>query len=249
MSNEITTTQPQALTITESPGFRQLEISEIEHLAKVLCASGFFRDAATAQKAFAKILCGQEIGIPPFMAMAQIHEIQGRLEYSALLMAHLIQRSGWASYEIVEHTETACQIVFTVNGQKHRSIFTMEDAKKADLMKSGMFAKYPRNMLFARALTNGAKWYCPAVLGGIGYIEGEIVSEERPSKIEPKVSRATLKEWADAGNFAAIFEAAEHPDLTEKQREELRAKARQLQTTNLAGVTVEAPQEEDDENT
>jgi hypothetical protein len=36
-------------------------------------------------------------------------------------------------------------------------------------------AKFPRNMLFARAMSNGVKWYCPDVTSGVTvYSEGEI---------------------------------------------------------------------------
>jgi hypothetical protein len=42
----------------------------------------------------------------------------------------------------------------------------MEDAKRANLTGKDNWTKYPRNMLFARALSNGQKWYAPDVFNG-----------------------------------------------------------------------------------
>jgi hypothetical protein len=57
------------------------------------------------------------------------------------------------------------------------SEFTIEDAKKAGLLTSGnrgSWEKYPRNMLFARALSNGAKWHCADIFGGPVYVPEEM---------------------------------------------------------------------------
>jgi hypothetical protein len=48
------------------------------------------------------------------------------------------------------------------------STFTLEDARSAELVKTGSaWAKHPRNMLFARAMSNGVKWHMPDLLGGM----------------------------------------------------------------------------------
>ena len=49
----------------------------------------------------------------------------------------------------------------------------MEDATQARLSGDN-WSKYPKNMLFARALTNGAKWYTPDVFGGAIYEPEEL---------------------------------------------------------------------------
>jgi hypothetical protein len=50
------------------------------------------------------------------------------------------------------------------------------DAKEAGLTggNNDMYKKYSRNMLFARALTNGMRWYTPDLLRcADGYSEGD----------------------------------------------------------------------------
>jgi len=58
------------------------------------------------------------------------------------------------------------------------SVFTIEDAKTAGLYRqSSPWEKYPRNMVFARAITNGARWYCPDVFNGPIYTPDELGAE------------------------------------------------------------------------
>ncbi len=71
-----------------------------------------------------------------------------------------------------------CSIDFYQGKEKiGNSTFTIEDAKKA-LTKN--IDKFPKNMLFARAISNGVKWYSPDVLSGPVYVPEEMqpVTEE-----------------------------------------------------------------------
>jgi len=63
------------------------------------------------------------------------------------------------------------------------STFTIEDAKKA-LTKN--IDKFPKNMLFARAISNGVKWYCPDIFSGPVYVpeEMQVVTTEEATHIE-----------------------------------------------------------------
>jgi hypothetical protein len=48
------------------------------------------------------------------------------------------------------------------------------DAKAAGLAGKDVWKQYPRNMLFARALTNGMRWFTPDLLRcADGYSEGD----------------------------------------------------------------------------
>lgn len=70
-----------------------------------------------------------------------------------------------------------CAIEFTVNGEMRGvSTFTKEDQARAQL--ANLHGKYPRNMWFARAMTNGVAWFVPEVMGGLRvYGPGEIASD------------------------------------------------------------------------
>jgi hypothetical protein len=58
------------------------------------------------------------------------------------------------------------------------SVYTMDHAVAAGLVRpKSPWETAPRNMLLARAMSNGVKWYVPEVLGGLPiYVEGEIVA-------------------------------------------------------------------------
>ena len=56
------------------------------------------------------------------------------------------------------------------------SKFTIEDAKRAGLIKpDSAWLKYPRAMLFSRAISQGARLFCPDAIGGI-YTNEEMAS-------------------------------------------------------------------------
>jgi len=158
-------------------------------IGELLAKSGYFADSREAAQAVVKVLYGQEVGIGPVSAMTGVHIIQGKPAPSAGLMAALIKRSGKYDYRIIEHTDTACEIAFFEHGEEvGRSRFTIDDAKQAGALSgknAHTWKKYPRNMLFARTLSNGAKWYCPDVFGGPVYVADEF-SDAPPIDITPK---------------------------------------------------------------
>lgn len=159
-----------------------MPISEIMTMAKSFSESGMFIDAKQAAQAFVKIQAGQEIGIPPFAAMSGIHIIQGKPVLGAGLIASAIKGSGKYDYRVKEMTDKICSIDF-IQGDEFigNSIFTIEDAKKA-LTKN--IDKFPRNMLFARAISNGVKWFCPDVFSGPVYVPDEMPSQEITENIQ-----------------------------------------------------------------
>jgi hypothetical protein len=163
---------------------QQLPISELMNLAKAFAESGMFADTKSAAQAIVKIQAGQEIGIPPFAAMTGIHIIQGKPTIGAGLIASRLKGSGKYDYRVVEASEKVCSIDFYQGNTKiGNSTFTIEDAKKA-LTKN--IDKFPKNMLFARAISNGVKWYCPDIFSGPVYVpeEMQVVTTEEATHIE-----------------------------------------------------------------
>lgn len=146
---------------------RQVSLDNMMTLAEAFARSGFFKDANDAAKAIVKIQAGRELGIPPVAAMTGINIVQGKINLSANVLASLVKRHPSYNYAIEELDDTMCEISFFENGNiSGVSTFTMEDAAKAGLANGTNWTKYPRNMLFARAISNGVKWYCPDVMGG-----------------------------------------------------------------------------------
>lgn len=144
----------------------------IMELGQVLAKSGFFQDAREASQAVVKVLAGRELGFGPIASMTGVYIVKGRPALSANLMAAAIKRSERYTYRVVELSDKVAEIAFFEAGQEiGRSKFTVEDARRAGTQNMD---KFPRNMLFARALSNGAKWYCPDIFGGPVYTPEEL---------------------------------------------------------------------------
>lgn len=150
---------------------QQLPIPEITSFAKSFVESGMFPDIKTMAQAIVKIQAGQELGIKPFAAMTGIHIISGKPVPGAGIIASRIKASGKYDYTIKELTDKICSIDF-FQGERNigNSSFTIEDAKRAETKN---IYKFPKNMLFARAISNGVKWFAPDVFDGPVYVEEE----------------------------------------------------------------------------
>jgi hypothetical protein len=136
-------------------------------LGKVLAQSGYFSDAKQAAQAAVKVMAGEEVGLGPIASMTNIHIVQGKVTIGANMIAALIRRHPDYDYEVTEHTDKVCSIKFIYKGKPAGvSTFSMEDAATAGLTKNPTWKAHPRNMLFARAISNGAKWYAPDVSAG-----------------------------------------------------------------------------------
>jgi hypothetical protein len=144
-------------------------------LGALLYESGVFPGVSTAAQAFVKILAGMEVGVGPIRAMSSLDVINGKVVMDAPLMASLILHSDRHTYHVEQHNETRCKIDFFRDGTLlGTSDFTIEDAREAGLIKSLQRPTLARDMLFARAISNGARSFCPEVLGGSVYTPEEL---------------------------------------------------------------------------
>jgi hypothetical protein len=179
-------------------------MEDLSRLSTMLANSGFFTDAKGAAQCGVKVLAGLELGVPAFSAMVGIHIINGKPSLSANLMAAIVKRSGKYNYRVKRHSPQECQIEFFENGESVGvSGFTLEEARKAGTKNLDKFA---RNMLFARAMSNGVRWYCPDIFIGAVYTpeelgastneEGEVIEvfEESQPEVQTKLKPVSLTE-------------------------------------------------------
>lgn len=154
---------------------KELSLSDLMSLGKVLQVTGFFRDLRSAEQAVAKILAGRELGLGPVQSLMYVYIVDGRPALAAALIAAKIKSSVKYDYRVLVNTTEACEIEF-FEGEVSlgKSTFTMADAQAAKLGGKDNWRNFPRNMLFARALTNGARWYCPDAFGGPIYTPEEL---------------------------------------------------------------------------
>lgn len=163
--------------------------TDVMALGKAFAESGMFPDIKSAAQAIVKIQAGAELGIGPFQSMSGIHIISGKPTIGAGVMAAMVKGSGKYDYKVLEASERVCKLEF-FEGKVSlgTSSFNIEDAKKAGTKN---LDKFPRNMLFARAMSNGVKWYTPDVFAGPVYVpeEMETVTQDVAHEV---VSKRTL---------------------------------------------------------
>lgn len=150
-----------------------------EHFAK----SGYFRDARDLSQAVVKIAAGEELGLGPMGSMQGIHIIEGKPSLSANVLASLVKRHPNYDYIPRQVSDEGAKIEFFQNGEPiGTSEFSMADAQRAGIAGKQNFRRYPKAMMFARALSQGVRWYCPDVTAGSpAYVPEELgaeVSEE-----------------------------------------------------------------------
>jgi hypothetical protein len=159
------------MTTTElaprAPRMAMGSLEDPEALGRVLAASGYFQDARDAAQAVVKVLAGAELGFGPIASMTGVYIVKGRVTLSANLMAAAIKRHPKYDYRVKDLTDTKAEVSFYERGQEiGSSEFTMDDARRAQLANGENWKKYPRNMLLWRAMSNGAKFYCPDAFSG-----------------------------------------------------------------------------------
>lgn len=200
-----------------------IKYKELEHVSGQLQRSGYF-DVHNAAQAFAKVCAGAELGIPPFQALSQIHIVKGKPSLSYTAQARLLKASGKYDYRIESHTEQGCTIVFFQLGADKpvrigTETYTIEMAQKAGLLRNPTWSAHPRNMLFARCLTNGIRFHCPDALSMAAYdeYEAEVIEAEFAEVSNQPTPKAIPVQAIEAGSEAlrqVCRDKCQHKDVT-----------------------------------
>ena len=148
--------------------------NDLANVAEAMAKSGYFEDSKSAAQAIVKIMAGQELGLGPFASMAGINVIKGKPALGANMIATLIKNDPRYDYKVKQLNDDICELTFFEDGiQLGVSTFTKANLEQTEGGKmtapgttKSMKARFPRNLLFARAMTNGAKWYTPGIFGG-----------------------------------------------------------------------------------
>ena len=180
-------------------------------------------------RAFVKIQAGYEHGFQPFYSMQNFNIIQGKVTMSAEAIGSKIKSHKRYDYKTIEHDDQHCKIQFIKDGKHdYVSTFTIADAKRAGLYKADSgWAKYPRAMLFARALTQGGRIVCPeAIKGAITEDEaaneiidgetGEIIDVNAVDIIGPPTPEIIKTEVKEKGKTDKTKAAVKESSKTEK---------------------------------
>ena len=172
-------------------------------VAQVFVQSGMFPDAKSVATAASKLIVGRGLGLTDYDSMAGLHIIKGKVVLASNTMAAAIKASGKYDYSSTT-TESECTITFyLVNNGKREEIgsttFSMEDAQNAGL-RGDNWKKWPKAMLFARAISAGYREHCPDALGAAPvYVqehgESEIAEDPKQLPAPIPVIQAAPREW------------------------------------------------------
>lgn len=203
--NEIVKAESKPITVLQ-------HFDDMQRIAKMAIASQLVLNGESGSreeliaKATMCIMTGFELGLRPAEALRSIIVVKGRTTFSAGFMAARIKASGKYTYAVQKHDDTICSVSFyeKIDNKMVQigiSTFTIDDARKAGLVKpGGAYEKNPSDMMFARAISRGARRFCPDLFMGAAYtpedmqgdiIEGEVIeveeSEETPVEATAEV--------------------------------------------------------------
>lgn len=189
--------QPQnrALGEVDRCAFEPQNWTDAARMAEALHKSGLLPDSVrTPQAALAIIIQGRELGLTVMQSLRGISVINGKPSPSAQLMVALVKRSHVCEYLecISSDAESSTWRTRRRGEQEVRITWTIEDAKRAGLLRSGkdggpgMWARFPRNMLKWRAATDLCREVYPDVVGGL-YTPEELTESAPPAERSPEI--------------------------------------------------------------
>jgi hypothetical protein len=167
----------QANVLASASILGEQDFDRVWRMSVALAKSGMFKDVTQAEQAFGRILLGADLGLTPTQALMSVDVVRGNVQVRSVRLAAWVRQHPDYDYKVVEHDDQHCVIDFYYRGElEGSSAFSVEDAKAAKVYKpESPWGTHPRNMVFARAMSNGVKWYCPDLTGGIPvYSEADV---------------------------------------------------------------------------
>lgn len=184
MTTEITTREAEAPPITMALA---RALSEATWLAAPM--RGKPADVLMA------MLTGRELGIGPMAALRLIYVVEGRPTLSATLQLALLRRAG---HRITEDSASGERAQMTgrhaLTGDVITVDYTLAEAQAAGLVKPGSaWAKYPKDMLYARCASRLARRLDSTAVAGMIYTAqdfidaapAEVVNAQNTPDVEP----------------------------------------------------------------
>lgn len=148
--------------------------------AKFLAASGLL--PAQYRERPANVLYaveyGETLGITAMAAINGIHVIEGKPSASAALISALVRRAGHRIRTWGDDEKAVTEIIRSDDPDfTYRVEWTLERARRAELLGKGTWKKYPAALLKARTVTECARDACQEVLFGLQYTPEELGAE------------------------------------------------------------------------
>ena len=176
------------------------DIQNTNKMCKALMESPHYRKMG-AEGIFAIVEKAKSIGVAPMDALnGGMYYVQGKVEMMSAMMNQLIRMNGHSVTKDKKSDETICILhgKRADNGDTWSESFSIADAQLAGIYR-GQWLRYPKDMLFARALSRLARQLFPDVIKGC-YVQGEIsdapalnASVDKVITVNPDVDEDTGK--------------------------------------------------------
>jgi hypothetical protein len=178
--------RPLPDVIRQAAGIPLRSVNDLARLANAIAGSGYYEDAKSPQRVAVKMLYALSMGFDPIVGLSGVDIIDGNPTPNAHFWTAAIERDPFYDYRVLEHSSERCTVEFLRRGEdgswetRGRVTWTLEDAKTAGLIGKDNWRHYPRSMLFARAMTEGGRAYCPGLFGGVRAYTPEEIWPDQP---------------------------------------------------------------------
>lgn len=160
------------------------ELESLHKLAKYIQKSSKFKTTPPpVEDIFIALLMAKELNMPLMSAATGgIHIYMGKVELGAHMMGAKIREAG--GILDINSTDDYCEIkAKRADGNKYTAKFTMEDAKRGQLLGKGMWKRFPAEMLYTKCISRICRVLFPDTFGTPIYGEGEIdMDRESPEE-------------------------------------------------------------------
>jgi hypothetical protein len=164
---------------------------------------------------FAIIETAKGLGIDPKQALnGGLFYVKGKVEMSARMMNATIRSRGHSITKDKNSSDTCCILhgKRCDTGDTWSESFSIKEATAAGLVRSGgPWVTFPRDMLFARALSRLARQLFPDVIGSV-YVEGEI-------SLDPNISEKPNNSFSLPVISESSFEPVEVIDISPSEEQ------------------------------
>lgn len=198
-----------------------VDFDTMQRMSKAVVESGLFGVKTVAQ-ALSLMMISQAEGRHPALCALEYHIVKGRPTLSADAMLARFQRNG-GSVRWLKYTDTEVVGEFThPQGGSLTIDWTMERAKTIGLVKADSgWAKYPRNMLRARCVSEGIRAVYPSICTGV-YTPEEVKDMGTEAIREVVASKPSIPSEKDIEEFKAdMIDAGLWKYINSEQQESL----------------------------
>lgn len=151
---------------------RNYAMNDLERMARAFAASKLF-GVQNPDQALALCLVAQAEGRHPATAAQDYSIIQGRPSKKAdAMLRDFLSSGGKVEWHSLSDEKVEATFSHPAGGSA-RIDWTLERAKKAGLGNNAMYAKYPRQMLRSRTVSEGVRTVCPGATSGM-YVPEEV---------------------------------------------------------------------------